>query len=111
PPLRQTRKPPLVGRPGAALLLPLIVCAEAALNPVPTPDTSPLDPAKAKQLADDRAQFDKGRAPLVGPPLAQAYADLGVLYVRAGFKDAGLVALYDATQADPLDARWLYLRG
>jgi tetratricopeptide (TPR) repeat protein len=95
----------------AGLLLPLTVCAEALLKPVPTPDTSKLPPEQAKQLASDRAEFDKARADLVGPQLAQAYAQIGALYVRAGFKDAAAVAFYDATQADPTDGRWFYLRG
>jgi tetratricopeptide (TPR) repeat protein len=95
----------------AALLLPLAAGADALLKPVPTPDTAKLPAAQAKQLAADRAAFDKARDSLVGPPLAQAYADLGVIYARAGFKDAAAIALFDASQADPHDGRWFYLRG
>jgi tetratricopeptide (TPR) repeat protein len=95
----------------AALLLPLLVHAEALIKPLPVPDLSKLPPAQAKQLAADRANFDKAHAELVGPPLAQAYADMGALYLRAGFKDVAAVAFYDASQTDPRDGRWLYLRG
>lgn len=96
----------------ALLLLPLLAFgADSLLKPVPTPDTSKLPADQAKKLADDRVAFDKARVELVGPPLAQAYADLGVIYARAGFNDAAAIALYDATQANPQDGRWFYLRG
>jgi len=102
----------LTGACCAALLLPLLAFgADALLKPVPTPDTSRLTAGQAAKLADDRKEFDKARVELVGPPLAQAYADLGVLYARAGFKDAAAIALYDATQVNPQDGRWFYLRG
>lgn len=93
------------------LLLPLFAAADSLIKPVPVPDTSKLPAGQAKQLASDRAQFDKLRTNLIGPPLAQAYADIGALYARAGFKDVAAVAFYDATQADPQDARWFYMRG
>lgn len=95
----------------ALLLLPLLLHAEALIKPLPVPDLSKLPPAQAKQLAADRANFDKAHAELVGPPLAQAYADMGALYLRAGLKDVAAVAFYDASQTDPRDGRWLYLRG
>jgi len=102
----------LTGACCAALLLPLLAFgADALLKPVPLPDTSKLAAGQAAKLAEDRKEFDKARIELVGPPLAQAYADLGVLYARAGFKDAAAIALYDATQVNPLDGRWFYLRG
>ncbi|MBS0581837.1 MAG: tetratricopeptide repeat protein [Proteobacteria bacterium] len=85
--------------------------AEGTLQPVPTPDTSRMAPDAAKKLADERAVIDKAKINLVGPPLAQAYADLGALYARNGFDEAAAVAFYDATQANPSDGRWFYLRG
>lgn len=85
--------------------------ADGSLQPVPTPDTSKLTPEAAKKLAEERAVIDKAKANLVGPPLAQAYADLGALYARNGFDDAAAVAFYDASQVDPNDGRWYYLRG
>lgn len=95
----------------AALLLPPLVYADALLRPLPAPDLSKVAPAQAKRLGADRAEFDKLRATLVGPPLAQAYADIGAEYAQAGFTDIAALALYDASQADPQDARWFYLRG
>ena len=95
----------------AVLLLPLSVAADTLIKPLPPPDTSKLAPAEAKQLAASRADFDKARAQLIGPPLAEAYADMGALYLRAGFKDAAAIAFYDASQVDPQDGRWFYLRG
>lgn len=87
------------------------VRADSLIQPVPVPDTSKLAPNIAKKLADDRAAIDKAKAGLIGPPLAQAYADLGALYARNGFDDAAAVAFYDATQIAPEDGRWFYLRG
>src|SRR5512142_662235 len=95
----------------AALLLPAAVLADAILKPLPTPDLGKLAPAQAKEIGEERAAFDKAYGGLVGPPLAQAYADIGVVYARAGFKDVAAVAFYDATQADPADGRWPYLSG
>jgi tetratricopeptide (TPR) repeat protein len=95
----------------AVLLLPLSVAAEALIKPLPSPDTSKLAPAEAKQLAAGRADFDKASAQLIGPQLAEAYVDIGALYLRAGFKDVAAVAFYDASQVNPLDGRWFYLRG
>jgi len=54
--------------------------ADGTLQPVPTPDTSKMAAAAAKKIVDERAVIDKAKANLVGPPLAQAYADLGALY-------------------------------
>ncbi len=98
----------------AALLLAaasLACAADTLLQPLPKPDTSKLPPDAAKQLAESRAEFDKTRGDLVGPQLALAYADLGAVYARAGFNDVAAVAFYDATQANPGDGRWHYLRG
>ena len=103
---------PFFGALCAALLsLPLLVRAEALIKPLPTPDTSKLPAEQAKQLAAERADFDKAYTTLVGPPLAEAYATLGAIYMRAGFKDIAAVAFYDATLADSKDGRWFYLRG
>jgi tetratricopeptide (TPR) repeat protein len=85
--------------------------ADSLLRPVPTPDTSRLAPEAAKQLAAQRGQIDAAKADLIGPPLAQAYADLGALYARNGFDEAAAVAFYDASQVSPGDGRWYYLRG
>ena len=85
--------------------------AEAALQPLPTPDTSKLAPAAAKQLVQDRADFEAAKHGLVGPPLANDYANIGAIYTRSGFKDIAAVAFFDASQINPKDSRWLYLRG
>jgi tetratricopeptide (TPR) repeat protein len=94
-----------------AVLLPGGVFSETLIKPLPVPDSSRIDAAQAKQLSVDRAAFDKVHATLIGPPLAQAYAEIAAAYVRAGFRDIAAVALYDATQVDPGDSRWWYLRG
>lgn len=92
-------------------LAPSPARADSTLQPVPVPDTSKLAPEMMKALAEDRAEFDKVKANLVGPPLAQAYADLGAIYARSGFDEAAAIAFYDATQVVPSDGRWFYLRG
>jgi len=85
--------------------------ADPLIRPVPVPNTSKLAPDLQKKLADDRAVIDKATATLIGPPLAQTYADLGALYARNGFDEAAAVAFYDATQISPGDSRWYYLSG
>jgi len=95
----------------AAAGIALSAHADSLIRPVPVPDTSKLAPDVAKQIADDRAVIDKATAVLVGPPLAQTYADLGALYARNGFDEAAAVAFYDATQVNPNDGRWHYLSG
>lgn len=85
--------------------------ADSLIQPVPVPDTSKLGAETTKNIADGRAAIDKARVNLVGPPLAQAYADIGALYARYGLDEAAAVAFYDATQINPDDARWFYLRG
>lgn len=85
--------------------------AETLLKPLPTPDASKLPPDQAKQLAQTRTEFDKVKATLIGPQLAEAYADIGAMYARTGFKDVAAMAFFDASQIDPKDSRWLYLRG
>jgi Tfp pilus assembly protein PilF len=93
------------------LLLPMLAAADSLIKPIPVPDISKVPASQASELTTSRAQFDKLRAELIGPPLAQAYADIGVLYARAGFKDVAAIAFYDATQVDPRDPRWFYLCG
>jgi tetratricopeptide (TPR) repeat protein len=81
----------------------------SADKPLPSPDTSKLAPPKP--AAGREPSIDKARAQLIGPPLAEVYADMGALYLRAGFKDAAAIAFYDASQVNPQDGRWFYLRG
>lgn len=102
----------LCGALCAGLLLPLAAtAAEALLKPLPTVDTAKLAAADAAKVNAARAEFDKARATLVGPPLAQVYANLGAEYARAGLKQAAAIAFYDASQIDAEDSRWMYLRG
>lgn len=94
-----------------AVLLPFVAFADGLVKPLPAPDLSRLAADQAQELKTDRAAFDKAAPTVIGPPLAQAYADIGVAYARAGFKDVAAIALYDASQVNPHDPRWLYLRG
>ncbi|MEP6483772.1 MAG: tetratricopeptide repeat protein [Rudaea sp.] len=99
----------------AVLILILFVAptafGESLLKPVPQPDTAKLPPDVAKELASARAAFEKAHGELVGDQLAAAYALLGADYLKAGALDAAAVAMYDASQLAPKDARWLYVSG
>jgi tetratricopeptide (TPR) repeat protein len=85
--------------------------AEALVKPLPNPDLSKLAPEVAKQLRETRAQFDKEKINLESEVLGAGYAELGAAYFRAGLLDVAEIALYDASQLAPQDARWFYLRG
>jgi len=85
--------------------------AEGLLKPLPNVDTAKLAPADAAAVKAARAEFDAAHGKLVGPPLAQVYANVAAAYARAGLKDAAAIAFYDASQIDPDDGRWMYLRG
>jgi len=88
-----------------------VASADTAVRPVPVPDMSKLAPTVAKALTEQRAEIEKVQAGLVGPPLAQTYADIGALYARNNLDEAAAVAFYNATQIVPTDGRWFYLRG
>jgi tetratricopeptide (TPR) repeat protein len=99
-----------------ALCLGLSMClpaaaAEALLKPLPSVDTAKLTPADAAAVKAARAEFDNAHGKLVGPPLAQVYANVAAAYARAGLKEAAGIAFYDASTIDPDDGRWMYLRG
>jgi len=85
--------------------------AEGLLKPLPNVDTAKLTPADAAAVKAARVEFDSAHGKLVGPPLAQVYANVAAAYARAGLKDAASIAFYDASQIDPEDGRWMYLRG
>lgn len=85
--------------------------ADALVKRLPEPDTSKLKPEQAKQLAEARAAFEKGKVNLIGDSLAAAYANIGAAYARAGLNDVAAVAMYDASQLAPKNSGWLYLRG
>lgn len=85
--------------------------ADALVRTFPKPDTSKLEPAAAKQLAQARDAFEKNRVNLVGDQLAAAYAEIGAVYARFGINDVAAIAMYDASQLAPKNAAYLYLRG
>ncbi|MGA9342583.1 MAG: tetratricopeptide repeat protein [Rhodanobacteraceae bacterium] len=87
------------------------VAADALVKPVPSPDLSKLAADQAEALRKVRAEFEKSRATLIGPPLAQDYALIGAAYSLAGFYDAAAVAMYDAAALAPEDGRWVYVQG
>jgi Flp pilus assembly protein TadD len=95
---------------GLSLCLPA-AAADALLKPLPTVDAAKLAPADAAAIKAARAEFDSAHGKLVGPPLAQVYVNVAAAYARAGLKEAAAIALYDASQIDPDDGRWMYLRG
>ena len=87
------------------------VSAEALVKPVPQPALGRLPAEQARELTEARKAFDEARVNLVGDALAQAYAQLGVIYGRAGLHEEAAVALADAAALAPNDGRWPYLQG
>src|SRR5579862_840141 len=87
----------------AAVFTSSVAFADTAVRPVPVPDLSKLAPTAAKALTEQRAEIEKVQAGLVGPPLAQTYADIGALYARNNLDEAAAVAFYNATQIVPSD--------
>ncbi|MDC8013506.1 tetratricopeptide repeat protein [Tahibacter soli] len=101
-------------RIASALILSLAAtaaCAESALKPLPEPNLGQIDKAQAEQLTKNRADFEKARKDLIGPPLAQAYAMMASSYYAAGFPDIAAIALDNAVVVVPEDGRWIYLQG
>lgn len=88
-----------------------VLASEALVKPIPSPDLSRLPASQAEGLRTFRATFEKTRATLLGPPLAEAYALMGAGYARAGFYDAAAIAMYDAAALAPEDGRWVYVQG
>ena len=87
------------------------MAAEALIKPLPQPSLGRLPADQAKNLAEARKAFDEARVTLVGDGLAAAYAQMGVIYARAGINDVAEVALSDAAALAPNDGRWVYLQG
>lgn len=101
-------------RIAAALILVLAAtaaCAESAIKPLPEPNLGQIDKAQAEQLTKNRADFEKARKNLIGPPLAEAYALIASSYFNAGFPDVAAVALDNAVTVLPDEGRWIYLQG
>lgn len=107
---------------GLPLLVPLLfVLALTAcsgtdvpeLEPVPTPDLSAADPAVQEQIAEKRATLDQALEAVGSEPAvaAEAYGDLGLVYVLYDFLDAAGVCFDNARRLDPGDFRWTYLAG
>ncbi|MEO8671391.1 MAG: tetratricopeptide repeat protein [Tahibacter sp.] len=86
--------------------------AEALLKPLPQPDLSHMDKARADTLQTEREEFEKVKRGLVGPPLADAFAQIGASYARAGLVEIAQVAMANAAALSaPGDGRWIYLQG
>lgn len=85
--------------------------ADALVKPLPTPDMSRIEQARANEVVKARVEFEKVRVKLVGDKLAEAYALMGSAYASNGFYDAAAVAIEDAMVLAPKDGRWVYTRG
>lgn len=94
-----------------ALGLALPVRASGLLKPLPEVDTAALSAAARAELSAARAEFERVRPQLVGPYLASAYVQLAALYAQNGYVDAALVAVGNARELVPDDARYAYLAG
>jgi predicted Zn-dependent protease len=94
-----------------ALAASLVQAADALVTPVPLPDLSHLPAARAGEVREARAQFDRIKTTLVGEPLAEAYAVIGAEYAGNGLYETAGVALHDAALLAPKDGRWVYAQG
>ena len=102
---------PAVALAAIFLLAAPRVQADAVLTPLPTPDLSHLPVARAGDVREARAQFDKIRPTLAGDALAEAYALIAGVYASNSLYDAASVALQDAARLAPKDGRWVYAQG
>jgi len=102
-----------------ALLLALVLaCGPAApptpeLLPVPSPDLSAADPAVREQIAEKRAVVDAALERGASEPAAaaEAFGDLGLVYLLYDFLDAAGACFDNARRLDSGDFRWPYLAG
>ena len=104
---------PFAGLAGAALLcLGTTACEPPmpALAPIPPTDTSKLETAVRKRIAEAHAEFDRiaGGAPS-RVALAGAYGELGMVYHAQDLTTPAEVAYANARRLAPRDKRWPYL--
>lgn len=100
------------------LLIPIAACApggpdvDAELVPVPTPDLSAAATSVQEQIGAARTELETRRDAGAPPEeLAEAYGDLGLLYVLYDFLDAAEACFTNARRLQPEDFRWPYLTG
>ena len=86
---------------------------DVELVPVPQPDLAAAEPQVREQVAGARRELDELLArPGVEPEeKAQAFADLGLLYLTYDFVEAAEASLRNAVALAPDDFRWSYLLG
>lgn len=89
----------------------LLASAQGVLKPVPAGDLSKVSKETATLLTQARRDFEAAKVPLLGAPLAEAYAKLGALYARYGVFTVADAALDNAVAIAPEDGRFHYLKG
>ncbi len=111
-----------------AYLLPLLLFLLAGCSPetgkqasvesspermaIPEPDLSEAQPAVREQITKAEAAVDRRVKAGAGvAELAQAYGDLGLVYLTYAFTEAAEAAFINARKIDPADFRWPYLEG
>ncbi len=87
--------------------------AAVATVPVPEPDLAHAEPAVRQQIATRRDALDALAAHPDADPaeLAQAYGDLGLVYIPYDFLAAAAACFDNAAALAPDDYRWVYLQG
>lgn len=102
----------------AALLALALACGGPAaerpeLLPIPRPDLSEASPEVLEQIEGELAAVEALRAAegTADQALADAYGQLGLLFVTYSFVEAAEVGFENARRLAPDDYRWLYLLG
>lgn len=92
---------------------PASIAPGGELEPVPRPDVSRADPAVREQLAAQWRLLDERLARRADDPAAaaEAFAQLGMLYVAYDFLPPARVCFANAERLVTSDARWPYLGG
>ncbi|MCP4201420.1 MAG: tetratricopeptide repeat protein [bacterium] len=78
---------------------------------IPHPSLAGTDTAVQEQVREHRARVEEPAAIQDAPATAEAYGDLGLVYVLYDFVQAAEVCFENARRLAPDDFRWLYLLG
>jgi hypothetical protein len=81
--------------------------------PVPMPELAAVEPGVRQQITARKAELDRllaaGDTPAV--ELAEAYGDLGLVFLTYEYSEPAEAALVNAVRLAPEELRWTYLLG
>lgn len=82
------------------------------LQDIPQPDLSSAQPTVTSQITEGVAQLDEMRSGgASSAEIAEAYGDLGLIYLTYSFLEASEVCFENAERLQPEDHRWPYILG